>query len=517
MVPKRWTVVGLAAMCVVMTACGGGTSGTPAAPDRSATLRVALNYAPTTVDPHKAPSAIASHAYVSLLYDRLTQMGPDLQLRPMLATGWTFGDGGRSVTFTLREGVTFSDGGRLDAAAVRGSLERALTVEGSTVKGTLSMISGVEVVDPLRLTVRTNRVAGDLPYVLSGIEGSVISPNALNNPDLDVHPVGSGPYTLGRLALNDSIVLDRREGYWDPEAQQAAHIDIRGVPNDSTRMNGVRSGQFDMMMTTPGQYNQVTQIGKSFVTHRYPAATTYSVFLNTARSNLDQAKVRQALNFAIDRDAIGKSLLDGQCSPSAQPLAPVYPGHLDPPPVPYTHDPQRARQLLTEAGASNGLSLEILVPAGITLYEQLASAIQAQFAEVGIATKLSAQPGTQIFGSWTGGGYDGFVNARTTRPTGEMTLQASYLTPSRYPGPTPVGFAEAVTRAFDPALDQNGRDGAVREAATIGSEYALDVFVCAAPAIWTYNQRVRGADTMGLSYFSAFGDMRYVGVAGGGQ
>jgi peptide/nickel transport system substrate-binding protein len=226
---------------------------------------------------------------------------------------------------------------------------------------------------------------------------------------------------------------------------------------------------------------------------------------------------RQALNFALDREAISSSLLDGRCSPSAQPLAPVYPGHVDPPPVPYAHDPQRARELLAAAGVPAGTSLKILVPAGISLYERLASAVQAQLAEVGITAELSAQASTQIFGSWTGGTFDGFVNARTTRPTAAMTLQSSYLTPSRYPGPTPPGFAEAVTRAFDPMLAPADGDAAVRQATTIGAEAALDVFICSVPAIWTYNQRVRGADTMGSSYFSAFGDLRHVGVAGGGR
>ncbi|TQM11341.1 ABC transporter substrate-binding protein [Pseudonocardia kunmingensis] len=515
---KRWAVA--AALCLVATACGSGDGGADGAAtaevDRSAALRVAINYAPTSVDPHTVSSPTAGHAYVSLLYDRLTQMGPDLELRPMLATEWTFGDGGRSVTFSLRDDVTFSDGARVDAAAVTASLDRAMTVAGSTAKGNLAMISAVEVVDPVTVRITTNRPAADLPYVLSGVEGSVISPAALDKPDLDVTAVGSGPYTLGRLAVDDSVVLERREGYWDPQAQQAARIELTGVPNDSARMNGLRSGQFDMMMTTAGQFDQVSELGDPYVTHSYPPATTYAVYLNTARPNIDKVKVRQALNYAIDREGISRALLDGRCTPSAQPLPSVYPGHLDPPPVEYAHDPERARQLLAEAGVPDGFGMTILVPAGISLYEQLAAAVQAQLAEVGIAAELTAQTGTQIFGSWGDGGFDGLVNARTTRPTAAMTLQASYLTPSRFPGPTPPGFAEAVSSAYDPTLDEAAYEAAVTKASTIGAESALDVFLCSVPAMWTSTDRVRGGDMMGLSYFSAFGDLRYVGIAGEG-
>jgi peptide/nickel transport system substrate-binding protein len=289
------------------------------------------------------------------------------------------------------------------------------------------------------------------------------------------------------------------------------------VPDDSARLNGLRSNQFDLMMTTAGQYDQVEQLGTGYTTHAYPSASTYAVILNTGRPLAASAQVRQALNYAIDRDAINASLLDGQCAPAAQPLAAVYPGHVEPPPVAYGHDPARARQMLDAAGVPAGTEMKIIVPGGITLYQQMASAVQAQLAEVGITATLESLASGQIFGAWTAGGYDGFVNVRTTRPTDAMSLQASYLNPARYPGPTPPGFREAVDRAFDPTVDEAARLAAVREASTIGSEQAVDVFLCAVPALWTYTDRVRGADTMATSYYTAFGDLRRVGVAGNGR
>ncbi|WP_181781638.1 ABC transporter substrate-binding protein [Pseudonocardia pini] len=506
---KPWRSATLAALLVVLCACGS-----PAPPAADPTLRVALNYAPTTVDPHTVSSPAAAITYLGPLYDRLTQIGPDLQVQPMLATAWTFAPDGRSADFTLRADATFASGAPVDAAAVAASLDRALTVPGSTARAGLSMIEGVEVVDPATVRVRTTRPAADLPYALAGVEWSVIDPAARERPDLDRVPAGSGPYTLGSLVADDRIVLHRREGYWDPAAQQVAHLEIVGVANDSTRMNGLRSDEFDLMMTTAGQFDEVDALGSGFTTHSYPPASTYTVFLNTARPHLSDPRVRQALNFAVDRASIDAFLLDGRCAPASQPLVAVYPGHLEPPPVAYGHDPARARALLAEAGVPEGTELRLLVPAGLSLYERIGAAVQAQFAEVGIRAVLEQQASAQIFASWTGGGYDGFVNVRTTRPTDAMTLQASYLNPNRYPGPTPAGFAESVVRAFDPGLDEAARLGAVREASTVGAVGALDVFLCSTPAMWTAHDRVRGADTMGASYYTAFGDLRGVGLSG---
>lgn len=509
----RWMAALAAVACLSVTACGTGSSsgdGTTGTTDTNASLRVGLSFPPSTVDPHRAVSSIAGFVYISPFYDRLTQMGPNLELRPMVATSWNVAPDGRETTFRLRQDVTFSDGARLDAAAVKASLERGLTVPGSTAAGALSVISGIDAVDPTTLRITTKRPAADLPYILAGLEGSIISPKALGNTDLDRAPVGSGPYTMDTLATGDSITMTRRAGYWDPAAQGSSTIRIVGMPNDSARLSALRSGQLDMIMTTPGQFDQVSKLGDDFAVHSYPPAATYAVWLDTKRPLIAQESVRQALNFAVDRDAISRTLFDGQCKPNGQPLGSAFPaGHLDSPPISYNHDPQRSRQLLAQAGLTGNVPLRLLVPAGLTLYEQLAAALQAQFNQAGFTVELVPQASPQLFQSWVANEYDGMVNTRQTGPTAAMSLQAAYLSPARYPGPVPPGFAEAVMRSFDPSAQA---DAAVAEASRSGTKSALDVFVCSVPAMWTATSHVKGADTMGWSYFSTHGDLRYVSL-----
>jgi len=515
-----------AAVAVVASACGSGDgddgnvssaateTSSSAEADRDATLRVAINYVPTTLDPHRVSSTLAGQVYLGLLYDRLTQIGPGLQAEPMVATGWEFAEDGGSVTFALRDDVTFWDGTPVDAAAVKASFDRALTLPESTVKGTLAMIESVEAVDAGTLRITTNRPAADLPYILAGPEGAIINPAQLTNPALDREPAGSGAYTLAAFSSGDSATFARAEHYWDPQAQLAAEVVVRGIPNDSARMSALSSGEVDLAMTTLGQYDQATRLGDDFETHVYPAASTYMMYLHSGAVPTDDPLVRQALNWAIDRESISTALLNGKCDPAVQPLGPAYEAHLEDPPVEYGYDPERARELLEEAGVAEGTRMRVLVPAGLTLYEDIATAIQGQLAEVGIDMEIVSQESTQIFTSWAETiDYAGFVNVRATRPTEATTLEAGYLNPARYPGPVPEKFTEAVRAAYDPTLGDHEVGALLEEASTIAVEEAFDVFICHSPAVWTSTDHVIGADSMGWSHFTAFGDLRHVGIA----
>lgn len=157
-------------------------------------LRVGYVIPPSPLDPHRVQSDVGAYSYLTPVYDRLTQLksdGENASLEPMIATDWEFAPDGMSITFALRDDVTFVDGQSLDAEAVVANFKRAIG-PGSTVSGYLSMVESVEAVDPQHVRINTNRPAADLPYVLSGAAGSLVSPAALDNPDLDVAPVAQG-------------------------------------------------------------------------------------------------------------------------------------------------------------------------------------------------------------------------------------------------------------------------------------------------------------------------------------
>ncbi|TQM11378.1 ABC transporter substrate-binding protein [Pseudonocardia kunmingensis] len=507
-------VVGLV-VAGVLTACGSSDGGTGAVGqvDRSATLRAALDTPPPSMDPHTTASAIAQHPYSSLVYDRLTQMGPDLEVRPMLAMSWELAADRRSMTFSLRDGVSFSDGTALDADAVKASLDRALTSPESTVTSALAVIGSVEVVDPRTVRITATESAAALPAVLAGTEASIVSPAALRNPDLDVRPVGSGPYQLEELQLGQTATFVRREGYWDPEAQKAARIEMSFMPDPNARLSSLSSGQIDIANAAEGMYEQVTRMD-GVVVHAYPAAATINVRLNTNRPNIDKAEVRQALNYAIDREALVQSLLQGRCDAIGQPLPEIYPGHLTDPPVAYTHDPERARQLLAQAGVPGGFTMTMLVGSGNRPFDQLATAMQAQLVEVGITVEIVTQTAPTIFETWGKGGFDAYTIVSPTSASPVITLRNTFQAASRYPGPRPPAFDEALAAAASPASDDTTVTASLERASSVAVEEAMNVWICGRRTHVAAQDDVVGADTMGISHFAGILDLRGVGRTG---
>lgn len=514
-----------AALCLTLAGCGGGTDsetagnaggGASAADaDPNGHLRVGHTVPTPALDPHRVTSSAAAYPYLTPVYDRLTQMIDNdgvLELAPMVATEWEFSEDGTEVLFTLRDDVTFSDGEVLDAEAVKAVLDHAQNASGSTVASYFPMIEEVEVVDPTQVRIVTNRPAADLPYVLAGVEASLVSPQALDNPDLDVNPVGSGPYIATDVRIGESATYERREGYWDPEAQMAQTITLQGLTDDNARLNALRSGQIDLMVSKLGQYPQSSELGSGFGFYSFPAAQLYSMMMNNDDPALSDPRVRQALNFAVDRDGINSSLLNGQCEPVGQPITEGADGHLADPPLDYTLDRDRARELLADAGAED-LTFTALLGAGLSPQDQIASALQAQLAEVGVTLNLETMDLVEMNDRYSAGEAPALVNVRAGYPSSAQFLANNYASPRLFPGTLPDGFGESLEPAFDPSLTDSERTESLETTSNVVVEEALDLLLCAVPTQLAFSDKVIGASDMGISHYLGVIDLRYVGIA----
>ncbi|WP_024796556.1 ABC transporter substrate-binding protein [Tomitella biformata] len=518
--------IAVAALSLVLAACGGtsnngagpasgGSVGADAADaDPNGHLRVGSTVPAPALNPHKMPSAPAAFSYLTPVYDRLTQMvdvDGALEIAPMAATEWEFSADGSEVVFTLRDGMTFTDGAVLDAAAVKSTLDHAKNTPGSTVATTFSMIDSVEVVDPSHVRIIANRPAADLPYVMSGVEASLISPNALDNPDLDVNPVGSGPYVATSVKVGDSAAYERREGYWDTDAQLAKTITITGMVDDNARLNALRSGQLDLILSKIGQYPQASTLGDGFGFFAYPAMQLYTMTMNTDSPEFSDVRVRQALNFAVDREGINTSLLNGQCMPSGQPLTEGVEGHLAEPAIDYSFDPEHARALLAEAGAEN-LTFTSLVGAGLSPQDEIAAALQAQFADVGVEMNIKPVDLVDMTAQFAAKTEPALVNVRVGDPSAAQFLNRNYTVPRLFPGTLPVEFRESLAPAFDPNMSEADRTAAVEATAAVAVDQAFDVFICGLSTQVAFSDNVIGSANMGVSHYTGVMDVRYLGV-----
>lgn len=284
------------------------------------------------------------------------------------------------------------------------------------------------------------------------------------------------------------------------------------MTDDNARLNALKSGQLDISYTMVTGYDQASRLGTGYQFVSYPVANTYSIYLNTSRPGIDNEKVRQALNFAVDREGISKSLTSGQCVPATQLFGEGQPGHLAEPPIEYSYDPDRARQLLAESGIGNP-SFRIAVPNGLTLQEGIASAVQAQFREVGVEVEFHQGDSVASVVDYASGQYDGFIQPRVGQATPTMALARNYLNPRSFPGTPPTEFIDAVERSYDPTLSDEERAQVVGQATSIVTADAFDVFIYAVPGQFAATDKVIGLDTMGISHFQSIFDVRYLGIA----
>lgn len=510
----------LAAIAAMTVACS--SSGQGEAPegnvDTGATLRIGHVGPVPSLDPTQQRLG-GEQGATFLLYDRLTQLTNDYQVRPMLATSWEFAPDGSYLEMKLREGVNFHDGTPVDAKAVKASLERGKTQPGSTVAESLSDIASVKVVDAttVRLMLEPGRGAG-LPAILASNAGEIISPKAIaDKRDLSLDPrdAGSGAYLVTEFKPNESVALERAPGkYWDPRAAKVKRIEIRYMPQASVGLNALRSGQLDMVVTTATDVESVQKLAESGRVRKseYSLLTpSHALFMNPSYPTFRDARVRNAISQAIDRAAICRDLLSGNCTPRVQP----YPkGH-------WAHDaalddllqytPDKAKQTLADAGATK-VRFPLVFTAGSS-YESVAQAMQSQLAKSGITVDLKPLPSTEAFSGYREGRYPAYLTTITAAVDPAQLMDTQFL--GGYNAAEAV--REAVTpvalRADKPGLPQDQRARLYGQIWNRIADSSSMIPVITNKLAWAYSPKVRGVDNLPWAWAGGF-DARYLSKTG---
>ena len=369
------------------TEAAGGDSA-PADVDPDATLRYGAANLVTRFDAHKSSNGYDQN-WLAPVYDRLIWQTPEVELEPGLATEWAFTDD-LHFEMTLREGVTFTDGTPFDADAVAANIDRAKNVEGSGLAAYLASVDTVEVIDPTHVRFVLNRPDATLPMQLATRPGMMISPAAFENPDLDSQPVGSGPYELVEYREGDMAAYERRDDYWNPDYAGVKRLEIYYIPDSTTRLNGLRTGAIDATPLDAEQIEQAEDIDGVDVTVS-DTIQLYHFQLDRTKSEFGNPLVRQAMAHAIDRQSIIDALFFGYGTLATQWVAPDTPYYVDDLGDSTTYDPERARELLAEAGLPDGFTFDAMTSVQPT-YVKLAEVLQGMFGEVGITMNVTQEP-----------------------------------------------------------------------------------------------------------------------------
>lgn len=388
--------------------------------DPGATARFAVSTGVSRFDPHRATVSF-DNTWLFPVYDRLIHLNPEGEPIPGLATEWAFGEQGQYLELKLRKDVYFHDGLPFDADAVAANIDRAKTISGSAVRGELSSIERVEVLGSHLVRFHLTFPDAALPLVLSDRAGMMVSPGAFSSATLDRLAVGAGPFRHVDFRPGHSAGYERFDDYWDLGAAGVHRLEILLMPDETTRLHALLSGQVQGALLIGHQVAQAHRFGLS-VKSRIGLGVLY-IHLNRSRSEFSDVRVRRALNYAVNREELIRALYLGDGQPTVQPFPEGHPAFApDLGRLYYEFDPDRARALLTEAGLGDGFSFELLVP-NIPHYGPLYEALHAQFGAVGIDVKPRVVEGAQFRqGFFADASGDAALLTWTGRPDPSQTL-----------------------------------------------------------------------------------------------
>lgn len=493
---KKITIAA-AAIAAVAALTLAGCSGTASAP-KDTTLTIALSSPPISLDPSKAANGLYSN-FVDTTYASLLNHTANGVVSAGLADKWGYvGTGNTKFEVRLRSGVKFADGTPITAQDVIASLKYFTNGSGGNASYFKQFAYSapdsrtIDIVSPV-----ANPVVADL-LTPDYLGGAIISPAGLKSPaKLASNTYGAGPYVFSssKSVTNDHYVFTPNKNYWNQAGIHYKSITIRVIPNVTSQLQALRSGQIDFMAGN-ADVAAAVKGNASIVTKVQPTiwAGLYLVDRDgTVVPALKDVRVRQAINYAIDRVAITKAVYGDYAVPVDQPAVPGFDGYDKSLESSYPYNPAKAKSLLAAAGYSSGVTIPVNYGSFNAESTKMVQAVQSQLSNVGITLQLTADTN---FGGWVNdfvskkfaatvlspgaGGNAYFLTQSTFMPGGIMNL---------------FGVEDAdVTKAYNALISasQSDKAAAAHKTTKVAVDKALALPISAVDTIAMYNKKLQG-------------------------
>jgi peptide/nickel transport system substrate-binding protein len=401
MLKRTLTVLALASL--LAAACGQTTTTpTSTGPKHGDKLKIGIGITLDVVDPAPQTTTTVSQI-VDMMAETLVAVNPEGKTVPLLAESWTPSTDGLEYTFTLRKGVKFHDGTDFNAAAVKFSIDRLLNPK--TLKsspGTLSVIDSTTAVDDTHVKFKLKSKYAPFVEAMTQTNAAIISPASVsiagNTPERVTKVIGTGPYAFQEFTPNDHITLKINDKYWGQKPNYDVQ-EFRIIPDAAPREAALKAGQVDVIALPPASDIPALQKDSSVKVDLANSDRTLQIIINNQDTNqplLKDQKVRQALNYAVDKNAIISGVLFGAGVPLDAPMAKSLQGYCSV--GNYNYDQAKAKSMLAAAGASN-LKVKMLAPTGRYVQDkEVAEAVADQLRKVGVTVE---GPTTSDWGSYT--------------------------------------------------------------------------------------------------------------------
>ncbi|WP_042354078.1 glutathione ABC transporter substrate-binding protein [Bacillus rubiinfantis] len=360
---------------------------------------IAVNENFISMDPHNTGDT-NSNSVQSAMLEGLLGFDPDGKIVNQLATDYSISDDALEYSFKLREGVKFHDGEAFNAEAVKANFERIMNDESLRLNSRgFNLITKIDVINDYEIKITLKEPYASM--LTRFVSAKILSPKLLKegNDKIGKNPVGTGPFKFVEWVQGDHLTVERFDGYWDKQ-DRVQKITYKPVPENGSRVAMLRTGEAHVIYPLPSQNIKELENAKDVKVEQIPSTIARYVSINTMKKPFDDPRVRQAMNYAIDKDAFVKVVNGGYGLPldSILPSKTLYYQKQEV----YEHNIEKAKQLLKEAGLEKGFTTEIW---GNTNSDTMKGMqfIQQQLKSIGIDVKIkSMEEGTlsdEIYGA----------------------------------------------------------------------------------------------------------------------
>jgi peptide/nickel transport system substrate-binding protein len=505
---------------LLLAGCTGGSSGSSASGTSAAsTTSGSTSVSPTTggtvtesvptiasLDPQGVSAQDPGTGTVAkAVFDRLVIPGDDGDFSPQLATKWSTSPDGLTWTFNLNPAAKFSDGTPVTANDVKASIQRVIDLKGVNAS-LFAPISSMTATDDHTLTITTKTPLGTM---LDDLTLLYVAPaDRINQAGFWDKPIGSGPYVVSSFAPGSKAVLTRNPNYWGTPS----HLDkivLTVIPEVAGQITALQTGQADIVSELPeDQASTVNSMGNATVVSSKPGAIL-SIWFNNKKEPFTDERVRQAMWYAVDWETLRKNLYGPTAAQALAPVASAVFGYAAQ--QPYSYDPDKAKQLLAQAGMPNGFSTSIkFVPANVPQLQSLLQGAATDWAKVGIKVTLVPQQSAVWSKDLKALNWDMTALENTSR-TGDadQILGRLYISSADR-----LGFADpqydALVKDAASTVDQSKRQSDYAQAEQILWSKAVGIWPLEIAATYGVNKRVTGF----VPDPSSVVDFRAVGVTG---
>ena len=379
----------------------GAEPSSSAPPASDAALSIGFVLEPTSLDFTQADGAAIPQVLLTNVYETLVKQDQDGKIVPSLAESWTVSDDGKTYTFKLRDGVKFTNGADFTADDAVFSIEQVKTKWKPAVKAAMDVVDKAEATSPTELKVTLKSPSNSWLFKMTTRVGAMFSKTGV--ADLATKPIGTGPYVFTSWTRGDNIVLTRNEDYWGTKPNVKT-VTFRYFQDPTAMNNALLTGGIQVISTvqTPDTLSQFDDTSKYAIVKGDTNGEVMMTINNTAKP-LDDVKVRQAINYALDKKAILEGAWAGYGTVIGSHESPLDPWYVDLADK-YPHDVAKAKELLAEAGQSD-LTLKLALPP-VPYAAAAAPIIISQLKEAGI----TVEPSNVTFDVWLDQVFDASKN-----------------------------------------------------------------------------------------------------------